>query len=175
MKVTKTRLKQIIKEELEATLLEGDITDPKEQEERAKKFKSQIGRTINTYTNEFRSPNQEADLIIHILKMKGVKSKWFPKSNEPTEYNKFNGTENAATSLYNFMDQENPKLVLAALFKAYSHVKTKKQDVKQYAKDRNAKESQGVRKFIRAGGNLKDLPKKRPFLTHSVELVNEEQ
>jgi hypothetical protein len=73
MKITKTRLKRIIKEELEATLLEGYITDPKEQKERAKKFYQQIERLLYDYGQEFRSPNQIADAIMYAASKKGVK------------------------------------------------------------------------------------------------------
>jgi hypothetical protein len=74
MKITKNRLKQIINEELEATLLEGAISDPKQQKERAKKFYQQIERLLYNYGQEFRSPNQIADAIIMLLPKKVLRN-----------------------------------------------------------------------------------------------------
>ena len=175
MKITKTRLKQIIKEELEATLLEGYISDPEEQKQRAKKFYQQIERLLYDYGQEFRSPNQIADAIMYAASKKGVKEIGEPGT--PSKENKFDGTRGAATALNDFMEKQDPKLVLAALFKAFVHTKTKKQDMVQYGKQRSKREYDAFAKFSRAGGNVKDLnkPKRRKFLTRSIELVNEEE
>ena len=174
MKITKTRLKQIIKEEFEATLFEGYISDPEQQKQRAKKFYQQIERLLYDYGQEFRSPNQIADVIMYAASKKGVKELGEPGM--PSKENKFDGTRGAATALNNFMDNEDPKLVLAALYKAFIHTKTKKQDMVQYGKQRSKREYDAFAKFSRAGGNVKDLnkPKRRKFLTRSIELVNEE-
>ena len=175
MKITKTRLKQIIKEELEATLLEGYISDPEEQKQRAKKFYQQIERLLYDYGQEFRSPNQIADAIMYAASKKGVKELGAPGM--PSKENKFDGTRGAATALNDFMEKQDPKLVLAALYKAFVHTKTKKQDMVQYGKQRSKREYDAFAKFSRAGGNVKDLnkPKRRKFLTRSIELVNEEE
>ena len=175
MKITKNRLKQIINEELEATLLEGAISDPKQQKERAKKFYQQIERLLYNYGQEFRSPNQIADAIIYAASKKGVKELGEPGT--PSKENKFDGTRGAATALNDFMEKQDPKLVLASLYKAFIHTKTKKQDIVQYGKDRSKREYDAAFKFQRAGGKFKDLnkPKRRKFLTRSTELVNEDE
>jgi hypothetical protein len=174
MKITKTKLKQIIKEELEITLLEGYISDPQQQKQRARKFYRQIERLLYDYGQEFRSPNQISDAIIYAASKKGVKELGEPGT--PSEENKFDGTRGAAVMLDNFIDNKDPKLVLAILFKAFVYIKTNKQDMAQYGKQRSKREYDTFVKFSRAGGNIKDLnkPKRRKFLTRSIELVNED-
>ena len=175
MKITKNTLKQIIKEELKATLLEGVISDPEEQQERAKKFYQQIERLLYNYGQEFRSPNQIADAIIYAASKKGVKDLGEP--GKPSKENKFDGTRVAATVLNDFMEKQDPKLVLGVLFKAFVYTKTNKKDMVQYGKERSKREYDAFAKFSRAGGNVKDLnkPKRRKFLTRSTELVNEDE
>ena len=106
MRITKESLKQIIKEELEATLLEGYISDPEEQKQRAKKFYQQIERLLYDYGQEFRSPNQIADAIMYAASKKGVKELGEPGT--PSKENKFDGTRGAATALNNFMENQDP-------------------------------------------------------------------
>lgn len=175
MKITKNRLKQILKEEIQTTLSERVISDPKEQKEKAQQLYQKIDGTLSKYGQEFRSPNQIADAIIYAASKKGITDLGEPAM--PSKENKFDGTRNAATVLYNFMEEKEPKLVLTVLFKAFVYIKGNKKDMIQYGKDRSSRESAAFSKFSQAGGSVKDLnkPKRRKFLTRSVELVNEEQ
>ena len=149
MKITKEALKRIIKEEIETAIDEGAITNPEQQNAKAKQFLKKINVLLQKidYDN-YRSPDQMADIMRFFASEAGMEQ--LGKPVEPTPENKFSVTGRAYMELQDFMRDGDPKKVLTTIYKIYATMMRNKDKIKDYAKQRNSKEYDAFVKHRRA-------------------------
>ncbi len=149
MKITKQALRQIIKEEMEAVIDEGAITNPEQQSAKAQQFLKRINTLLQKvdYDN-YRSPDQMADIMRLFASEAGMEQ--LGKPSEPTPENKFSVTDRAYMELQDFMRDGDPKEVLTTIYKIYAIMMRNKDKIKDYAKQRSSKEYAAFVKHRRA-------------------------
>ena len=145
MKLSRARLRQIIKEEIENVIDEGTSTDPEQQSDKAKQFLKKINVLLQKidYDN-YRSPDNMADIIRFFASEAGMEQ--LGKPVEPTPENRFSVTGGAYKKLQDFMDDGDPEEVIETIAKVYDIMKKSEAKIKNYAKQRNRKESDAFRR-----------------------------